>query len=297
MSGVAAECHNEYRPAVSVIVAIYNAEATLPDCLDSLRQLDYPRCRLEVLCVDNGSTDGTPRLLETYRQQITILREERRGPAAARNAGLRQAAGEVIAFTDSDCAVDRNWLRALVGPLRDPRVGVVGGTILSKRPCNSIEAFGEQIHDHNRAVNEFRPPYAITMNWASRLEVFKTVGFFNEDLLRCSDADLSYRMVQAGYRLVYAPAAIIYHQNERTPWGLMREGYVHGYHAVNVVRLHRAFLEQVRHERREQRERVPDWSETPNRLPPRPWCDALWFRVFQLGKRIGRLHASWMTPP
>ena len=108
-----------YRPHVSLIVAIYNAAATLRDCLESLLQLDYPRSHLEVLCVDNASTDDTPRILEGYGDRFRILREEKRGPAAARNAGLRRTVGEVVALTDSDCVVDPNWLGHLVGPLRD----------------------------------------------------------------------------------------------------------------------------------------------------------------------------------
>ncbi len=282
-----------YRPRVSLIVAIHNAAATLRDCLESLVHLDYPPGHLEVLCIDNASSDATPRILDRYRHRFEVLHETRRGPAAARNAGLRRASGDVIACTDSDCVVDPMWLRYLVEPLRDPQVGVAGGTILSKRPCNSIEAFGEQIHDHHRAVNEFEPPYAITMNWAARMDVLGAVGCFNEDLLRCSDVDWSYRMVQAGYRLAYAPAAIVYHQNERTPWGLMREGYVHGYHAVKVLRLHAALLQQVRTHKQCQPTPVTEAIAVPGRLPPQPWRAALWSRLFRRGKRGGRLHASF----
>jgi GT2 family glycosyltransferase len=283
---------DEYCPQVSLIVAIRNAAATLRDCLESLMQLEYPRGHLEVLCIDNASSDDTARILHDYQHHCRIVREEKRGPAAARNAGLRCAAGLVVALTDADCVVDPHWLRHLVEPLRDPCVGVVGGTILSKRPCNSIEAFGEQIHDHYRALNEFAPPYAITMNWASRMDVLRTVGLFNEDLLRCSDVEWSYRMVRAGYRSVYAPAAVVYHQNERTPWGLMREGYVHGYHAVKVLRLHAAFLREVR----TQTQGGPPPAmgpAAPYRLPVQPWPNALWSRVFRLGKRVGRLHATF----
>jgi len=284
---------DEYCPRVSVIVAIYNAAATLRDCLESLLQIDYRSTHLELRCVDNASSDDTPRILRRYQDRIRIVREDKRGPAAARNAGLRYANGEIVALTDADCVVDPLWIRHLVGPLCDPQVGVVGGTILSRRPCNSIEAFGELIHDHHRALHEFKPPYAITMNWASRIDVLRAVGSFNEDLLRCSDVDWSYRMVRAGYRLAYARGAVVYHQNERTPWGLLREGYVHGYHAVNVLRLHAAFLQEVRNHKYSQHAAVASAIGVPDRLPQRPWRDALWSRMFRLGKRAGRVHASF----
>jgi len=276
-------------PRISVIVAIYNAAATVRDCLESLLRLEYPQDRVELLCIDNGSTDDTPQILKAYEGRLKVLRAERRGPAAARNVGVRCATGDVIALADSDCVVDPQWLRHLVEPLRDARVGVAGGTILSRRPCNSIEAFGEQIHDHYRAVYEFKPPYAITMNWAATRDVVERVGPFNEDLLRGSDVDWSYRVVSAGYQIAYAPAAIVYHQNERTPWGLMREGYVHGFHAVRVSQLHAALLQRSRQE--------PAVVSTPTsassyRLPPQPWSDAVWSRLFRIGKRVGRFHAS-----
>lgn len=276
-------------PRVSVIVAIYNAAATVRDCLESLLHLEYPQAKLELLCIDNGSTDDTPRILQAYEGRLKVLRAARRGPAAARNVGARCATGDVIALTDSDCVVDPQWLRHLVQPLRDARVGVAGGTILSRRPCNSIEAFGEQIHDHYRAVHEFNPPYAITMNWAARRDVLDRVGPFNEDLLRSSDVDWSYRVVSAGYQVAYAPAAIIYHQNERTPWGLMREGYVHGFHAVRVSQLHAALLQRSRHAPAVVSTAI---SASSDRVTPQPWSDAVWWRLFRLGKRVGRFHAS-----
>lgn len=281
-------------PDVSVIVAIYNAQETLRACVESLLQLAYPRRHLELLCVDNASTDATASILAEYRSGLTTVREPRRGPAAARNRGLFQARGDVVAFTDSDCVVDRDWLAHLIGPLGDPTVGVVGGKILSRRPGNAVERFGEQIHDHDRALNAFAPPYAITMNWASRRDVLATVGVFNEDLLRCSDVDLSYRMVQAGYRLVYAAKAVVYHRNERTAWGLMHEGYVHGFHAVEVRALHAGFLQGVRAARLDGRRSLTDSARRSQRVPQR-WEARLCWSLFNLGKRVGHLHGSWVA--
>ncbi len=274
-----------------MIVAIYNAQGTLEECLDSLLALDYPSDRLELLCVDNASTDRTPRILAGYGERVRVLHENKRGPAAARNRGLRHAGGEVVAFTDSDCVVDRHWLRFLVAPLQDASIGAVGGTILSKRPCNSIERFGEQIHDHERAIHELAPPYVITMSWSSRLSVLRSVGLFNEALLRCQDVDLSYRLVQAGYTLAYEPRAIIYHQNERTPWGLMHEGYVHGYHAVRVRQLHATFFRQVHDAPRTAGRRGARPAGAAGRVP-HDWRTALWSRLFRFGKTLGHTHAS-----
>lgn len=279
MSGATAEL-----PTASVIVAVRDGAATLAACLDSLLRLDYPADRLELVCVDNGSRDATPRLLAAHGARLRVLHEARRGPAAARNCGLRHAGGEVVAFTDADCTVEPSWLRNLVQPLVDPEVGAVGGRILSRRPCNRIEAFGERIHDHARAIGVFNPPYVITMNWASRRAVLEAVGRFDEDLLRGSDVECSFRLLAAGYRLAYAPTAIIRHRNERTPWGLIHEGYTHAVHAPAVRSRHVELLAAVR-----KRPAAPP----PHDDSPPHWSEPLCWALFNFGKRLGQAHASW----
>src|SRR6188474_2967712 len=174
-------------PAVSVVVPVYNGQATLLPCLHSLLQLRYPADRMELIVVDNASTDATAAILEGVRDQLRVLREDKRGPAAARNRGIRAARGDCIALTDADCVVDPDWLAELVRPLADPEVGISGGRIRSVQPCNRIERFGERIHDHRRALEELVPPYAISMNWASRRAVLLDVGLFDETLLRDED--------------------------------------------------------------------------------------------------------------
>jgi glycosyltransferase involved in cell wall biosynthesis len=226
-----------------VVVAAYQAERTLEECLDSLTHLDYPGEDLEIVCVDNGSTDATAAIARRFAPGIVTLTELERGAASARNRGIAAAHGEVVAFTDADCTVSPTWLRHLVGPLADPRVGIAGGCILAKQPCNWIERFGERIHDHAVAIEATEPPYAISMNWASRRAVLQHYGGFDARLLRCQDVDLSFRMLRDGMTIDYVADAVVYHRNERTLLGLFREGYVHGYNGRAVVELHREYLE------------------------------------------------------
>lgn len=220
---------------VSVILAVRNGEATLDECIRSLLLLDYPRERVEIIVVDNNSDDQTSLILQNYASEIAVLHEPRQGPAAARNRGIAAASGEVIAITDADCVVHPRWIGNLVSPLDDRTVGVVGGKILARRPCNRVELYGEKIHDHRRAIEEFVPAYAITMNWASRRETISSVGMFDETLLRGSGADMAYRMQEAGYHIVYRDDALVYHRNESTLYGLMDEGFVHGRASVKVL--------------------------------------------------------------
>jgi len=236
-----------FEPTVSIIVPTFNSQNTIKDCLDSLLRLDYPRKNSEIIVVDNGSTDQTRAILERRAAEIVLLHEHKRGPAAARNRGLLRATGQVVAFTDSDCVVESNWLRSIVSTLHEKHVGAAGGRILAKTPSNRIEKFGELIHDHHNAIEVCEPPYVISMNWASRLAVLQELEFFDETFTRCEDVDLSYRLLQAGYVFRYIPDAIISHRNERTLGGLLREGFLHGHYSVQALKRHRKFLKGLGH--------------------------------------------------
>lgn len=236
-------------PLVAVVVPVFNGRKTIEACLDSLLTQDYPREMLEIVVVDNASTDGTAQVLERYQDRIRLLWEQTKGPSAARNKGVREASSEVIAFIDADCIADTAWLRNLVEPLRSQSVGISGGAILSRRPCNRIEIFGEKIHDHQKAIEVYKPSYAISMNWASRRSVLLEAGLFNEAFQRCEDVSLSMRIDQLGYELVYQPSAIIYHRNEHTLPGLFREGFQHGLWGVKCISEHRAIIRGSGHKR------------------------------------------------
>lgn len=102
-------------PLVSVIIPLYNSTAFLPKCLDSV--LGQSWTKLEVILVDDGSTDGTLALCEQYQRQdprITVLHQENQGSSAARNAGLDRAAGQYVTYMDGDDWADREHIADLV---------------------------------------------------------------------------------------------------------------------------------------------------------------------------------------
>ncbi|HXJ72340.1 MAG TPA: glycosyltransferase, partial [Candidatus Dormibacteraeota bacterium] len=113
-----------HTPKVSVVVASYNGAGTLRTCLESLGRLNYPD--YEVILVDDGSTDHTPQIVEDF-PKVKVIRQPNLGLSAARNAGIAAAAGAVIAFTDSDCRADEDWLYYLVDELNRTGFAGVGG--------------------------------------------------------------------------------------------------------------------------------------------------------------------------
>ncbi len=114
------------RPLVSVIMPAYNARAYLRQAVLSVLEQDYPN--VELIVVDDGSTDGTDQEAERYGERVHLLRQKNRGPAAARNLGIRHAKGDLIAFLDADDVWLPGKLSAQVAQLQQhPDVGLVYG--------------------------------------------------------------------------------------------------------------------------------------------------------------------------
>lgn len=278
---------------VSVIVPARDAEATIGDCVDSLLAQTYPQEKIELIVVDNASTDATTHVLRQYDGRIRVVRERRRGAATARNAGIATARGDVAAFIDADCVADPDWLGSIVRPLGDPSVGIVGGAIRATRPCNFVERFGETVHDNRKSIEVFRPPYVITMNCAARLTVLRRLRLFDERFLRSQDVDLSYRAIRAGYRLVFREDAIVYHRHPRTLPALFRKGFQHGFHSVHVLKRHRALVAASGYRRGIDGgayRQIASTLVTVLRGPERgaALCDV----VFNAGKRVGKACGS-----
>jgi glycosyltransferase involved in cell wall biosynthesis len=277
---------------VAVVVAVLNEEAGIAACLDSLLQQNYPRERYDIIVVDNGSTDRTLDILSLYEGQLTLLHEHRRGAAAARNAGVAAAESEIIAFTDADCVVQRDWLFHLVQPLSDLGVGVVGGKILALQPATAIEQFGEFLHDHEASMSG-RIPTAITMNWASRTADIRAAGGFDVEMIRGQDSDLGIRMFLRGHGFSYQPEAIVYHRNRRTFAGLFHEGYLHGVASVRLARKHARTYRQFGIRRiypSSYLDLVRDfYAALAGRNRARAWCSV----CFRVGKKVGKVVGSF----
>lgn len=276
-------------PAFSIVVPVFNGAATIARCVESLLSLDYPRDLFEIICVDNASTDDTAAQLQDFLPHVRILCEETRGAAAARNCGILAAIHETIAFTDADCVVDAGWLRGLATRLGEPRVGIVGGRIAARIGANSVERFGERIHDHRRAIEEFQTPYVITMNWASPKRLLVDVGLFDESLLRGQDADLAFRIGAAGWRMVYVPDAVVRHFNERTLWGLFCEGHTHGRYAP-LLRFRRGSKSRRESRAKQVKKALQRLCQTTALAGvDGTWRDHLYAFAFNAGKAVGEI--------
>lgn len=273
---------------VSVIVPVYNGAATIRECLASILAAGS-RSDFELIVVDNASTDGTAELLREFGDRLRVVRETRRGPAAARNAGLRVARGKWLAFTDADCTVDADWLEHLLQPLESGTADATGGRILARRGAGAVERFGEHIHDHRAAIEHYWPPYLITMNMAIARGLLEEVGGFDERWLRSEDCELSFRLAAQGRRFAYVPDAVVRHWNRATMRELSREGFLHGYWGASLYRVFVQLIKTPDHE-----PRAPVSAILSPTLPG--WQHGFLHRLFHMSKRVGWTAGKWCPP-
>ncbi len=207
-------------PFISVIVPVFNGEETIEECIQSLLNLSYPEDRYEIIIVDNKSTDNTKKIVEKY--PVKLLLETKRGSYAARNAGIRTAKGDILAFTDSDCIVDKNWLKYIIKKFDDAEVGGVGGKVIAYNPVTIVEQYTTKfsgVLDQETFVG-YKEPFIVTANAAYRRDVLYKVGLFDESFVSGGDVDLGWRVSWQGFKIVYEPKAIVYHKHRTTLKGL-----------------------------------------------------------------------------
>jgi mycofactocin system glycosyltransferase len=212
-------------PSVTVIVPVKDRADDLDVCLASLARLDYPRELLEVIVVDDGSSDESAAV--AGRRSCTVLVNGRtRGQSYARNLAASQASGELLAFTDSDCVVDPGWLRELVVPFVWPRVSAVGGGVEScfsttlldryEQAASSLD-MGRRLLVSLDSVDTF---YVPTCNLLVRRDAYREVGGLREDLHVGEDVDLCWRLRARGDVLMYTPGGRVQHKH-RNRWPAM----------------------------------------------------------------------------
>lgn len=210
--------------ALSVIVPVRDAAATLGDCLDGLAVQQLTGVDIEVIVVDNGSQDGTPQLAREHPLQPRVITESRPGSYAARNAGLAVAQGEAVAFTDGDCYPNPTWLASGLRALQT--ADLVAGRVrprLSSAPTR-WERFDAGHHVDQRKYVEVLG-FGATANLFVRREVFDRVGVFDGTLRSGGDREFCNRATAAGFRLAYAGDAEVTHRSRRTAaetWRLHR---------------------------------------------------------------------------
>jgi len=225
-------------PKVSVVVASYNGARTLEACLDSLERLNYPN--YEVILIDDGSTDDTPRIAQKF-PAVRNIRQENLGLSAARNRGIAAASGEIIAFTDSDCRADEEWLYYMVSDLlRANFVGVGGHNLLP--PDDSPVAAVVMVSPGGPAhvmLTDTEAEHIPGCNMAFYKSALDRIGGFDPVFRKAGDdVDICWRLHQQGYKIGFCPAGFVWHYRRSTVRAYLNQQNGYGEAEALLLRKH-----------------------------------------------------------
>ena len=238
----------EYLGPVSVIVPAYNEAANIAATVRSLVDSDYPR--LEVIVVDDGSTDGTADIVRRLRLPgVRVVRQDNAGKPAALNTGIRHARGELLVLVDGDTVFEPDAVGLLVQPLRDGRVGAVSG---NTKVANRRGLLGQWQHlEYVVGFNLDRRLFDVARCMptvpgaigAFRRAALSDVGGVSEQTL-AEDTDLTMAVIRAGWRVVYAPDAVAWTEAPGSLRQLWRQRYRWCYGTMQAMWKHRRALRQ-----------------------------------------------------
>jgi len=198
-------------PLVSCVVPVFNGEGYLREALESIFTQTYPR--LEVIVVDDGSTDRTATVLAVFGDRIRSLWQSNQGPAAARNLGLRAARGEFIAFLDADDLWHPEKLERQMAQFRSRPELDCCVTHVQNFWVPELQAEADKYRDHR--ITRPLPGY-VTQTLCARRDVFTEVGLFNIDLTHGDSADWFLRAAKKGSVMALLPEVLTYRRLHAT---------------------------------------------------------------------------------
>lgn len=213
-------------PKISVVVPAYNEEKYIACCLRALSEQDCDS--YEVIVVDNASTDGTSKVAMEFANRV--VQEPVKGVAWARQRGWKEARGEIVAFTDADTIVPRNWLYEIEKSFKNSVLAVYGPVYLD---CNGVEGWlAKHAFTLFLKINHFlRRPNVVGSNFAAKQSTLEAVGGFDLSIPSAEDVELGLRLLKLG--------KIEFNQNMivRTSPRHLRAGYwrFFKHHALNYA--------------------------------------------------------------
>jgi len=264
-------------PRISVVVCTYNGQRTIGDCLQGLRELDYPD--FEVIVVDDGSTDATAAISRQFG--FAPITTAHGGLSHARNVGMEAATGEIVAYIDDDARPDPHWLTYLaITFLRTDHVGVGGPNIAPAGDGDVAEcvanAPGGPVHV---LLSDQEAEHIPGCNMAFRKTSLQAIDGFDPQFLKAGDdVDVCWRLREAGGTLGFSPAAVVWHHRRNSVHAYWRQQQ--GYTMAEVL------LERK-------------WPERYNSGGHASWAGRIYGRGLQqmLGGR-GRIYqGTWGSAP
>lgn len=225
-------------PKVSVVVASYNGGRTLPACLESLTRLNYPN--YEVILVDDGSRDDTRQIAAKY-PSVRYIHQENMGLSVARNTGIKASEGEIVAFTDSDCRADEDWLYYLVHDLRAGEFTAIGGHNFLP-PEDSCVAAAVVVSPGGPAhvmLTDREAEHIPGCNMAFYKWALDEIKGFDSIFRKAGDdVDVCWRIQERGYRIGFSHSGFVWHYRRSTVKAYLKQQAGYGEAEAMLIRKH-----------------------------------------------------------
>ena len=214
-----------YEPSVTILIPAHNEEKVIGRLLKKISELSYPKSKLQVIIVDDASTDKTGQIADTSakeNQTILVLHRSRleggKGKASALNAALKQAIGEIVLCFDADYLPHSEIVQRLVAKFSDPKVGAVQGRpVVLNEPQNSTTRIvalerigGYRVDQEAREILGLVPQFGGTVG-GFRRRILESIGGFDESMLT-EDTDITFQIYLSGYKVSYAGDAECYEE-------------------------------------------------------------------------------------
>ena len=221
---------------ISVVMPVYNEEKRISATLRAIYEGSV--LPLEVIVVDGGSKDRTVELIRRDYPETIVLNNPDKTAAMGRNVGIKNAKGDIIAFTDGDCIVDVDWIRNIGQHFENEPIDGLGGKVLNAEPENHYEEYWGNLAwnlimnfpDEEYKVTEKKLNDAfVTANCAYKRELLNNINGFSKFFANnAEDVDLCWRALDNGAKLVYVPDVVIYAHNVTTLKGIAKKSFRNG---------------------------------------------------------------------
>lgn len=228
---------------ISIVIPAYNAEKTIASTLKALLNQTYPKNQYEIIVVNDGSTDNTKAVVKKFKK-VKLIEQSHKGPAAARNLGVKHSKGSIILFTDADCIPDKNWIKNMVEPFKkNPEIVGVSGTYKTLNKNSLIARFvGYEIEQrHERMKREKYIDFIGSYSAAYKKNIFLQFGGFDESFPTASgeDTELSFKIAKHNLKMVFQPKAFVYHKHPDTLLKFLRQKFFRGYWRIPLYEKHK----------------------------------------------------------
>lgn len=221
----------EIYPFVSIIIPVRNVGKIIGQCLESLKNLNYPMDKYEVIISDSESSDNTQEVVKKYA--ATLVSTPKRSVVAGRNEGFKIAKGDFVAFSDADCVMDKNWIQNSLKYFEDPKIGAVGGPNITPDDDKPFAkavgfVFDQPIFTagsvYGRILKNTKEVKSIPgCNVIYRRESLDKVMPMDETLLEAEDYVTNQKIRYLGYKLLYTPDTIVWHYRRPSPKKFFRQ--------------------------------------------------------------------------